>query len=266
MADLRAKLSFDEVVVWATAWDCLPDSMAALALAARIPVKRAYAICRKIAASGWMQVSRHGRRLCPTALIPHACQEKLARVLQEEYEAAPSKGEFLMKRCLDALVHSEDFIDNARLEAIQNITGAPMELDRYYREKVAFEFNGPQHLGVTETFADEQAALELQSRDTRKVWLCEKAGISLIRIYVPDLHPRILARSIPSCLQRNPVDRDGPYYKTLSSLCVSYVAKATGVDIQEIMTGTPHDAGGRQHQVRSNWRQKSVPSKPEGDS
>ena len=145
-----------------------------------------------------------------------------------------------MKRFLDLAVHSEDFIENARLEILKNITGEPMEFDRYYRERVGFEFNSPQHLGVTERFADEMAALELQSRDTRKVWLCEKADIILIRICVADLHPRIMARLIPSRLQRNHIDEQGPYYITLCNLCASYVPKATRVDIQQIMIGKPN--------------------------
>ena len=237
MADLRAQFSSDEVNVWSTAWDCLPDSVISLALTGKIPTNKAYATCKKMATSGWMALRSHGRRLRPIALIPYVSQEKTACVLQEEYEASFNKGEFLMKRYLDAAVHSEDFIENARLEIVRNITGEPLEFDRYYRDKVAFEFNGPQHLGATEKFDDETAALELQSRDTRKVWLCEKANIILIRIYVADLHPRIMSRLIPSRLQRNCIDEQGPYYKTLCTLCASYIAKATRVDIQQVMTG-----------------------------
>ena len=237
MADLRAQFSSDEVNVWTTAWDCLPDSVVSLALTGKIPTKRAHATCRKMAASGWMALPGYGRKLRPIALIPHVSQEKTARVLEEEYEASFNKGEFLMKRYLDVAVHSEDIIENARLEILRNTTGEPMEIDRYYRERVAFEFNGPQHLGVTEKFNDETAALELQKRDTRKVWLCEKADITLTRIYVADLHPRIMSRLIPSRLQRNYIDEQGPCYKALCNLCTSYIAKATHVDIQQIMTG-----------------------------
>jgi hypothetical protein len=237
MADLRTQFSSDEANVWTTAWDCLPDSVMSLALTGKIPTKKASAICKKMTASGWMALRGHGRKLHPIALIPHVSQEKTARVLEEEYEASSNKGEFLMKRYLDVAVHSEDFIENARLEILRNTTGEPLEFDRYYRERVAFEFNGPQHLGVTEKFTDETAAFELQKRDTRKVWLCEVADVILIRIYVADLHPRIMSRLIPSRLQRNYIDEQGPYSKTLCNLCASYIAKATRVDIQQIMTG-----------------------------
>jgi hypothetical protein len=114
-----------------------------------------------------------------------------------------------------------------------------MEFDRYHREKVAFEFNGPQHLGVTEKFTAEMAALELQSRDTRKVWLCEKAEIIPVRIYVADLHPRIMSRLTPSRLRYSYIDEQGPYYKMLCNLCAAYIVKASRVDIQQIMSGKP---------------------------
>jgi hypothetical protein len=239
MTDIRAQFSSDEANVWTTAWDCLPDSIISLASTGKMPTKKAYATCKKMTASGWMALQGQGRRLRPIALIPHVTQEKMARILEEEYEAAFNKGEFLTKRYLDLAVHSENCIENARLEILKNITGEPMEFDRYYREKVAFEFNGPQHLGVTEKFTDEMAALELQSRDTRKVWLCEKADIILVRIYVADLHPHIMTRLIPSRLQRSYIDEQGPYYKTLCDLCAAYIAKATRVDIQQIMSGKP---------------------------
>ena len=195
-ADLRAQFSADEANVWTTAWDCLPDSVISLALAGRIPAGKAYAVCRKMAASGWMALLGDGRKRRPIALIPHVSQEKTARVLEEEYDAASNKGEFLMKRYLDVAVHSEDFIENARLEVLRSITGEPMEFDRCYRERVAFEFNRPQHLGVADKFNNETSALELQKRDTRKVWLCEKADIILVRIYGADLHPRIMSQLI----------------------------------------------------------------------
>ncbi len=235
MSDLRAQFSSDEANVWTTAWDCLPDSLISLALTGKTPIKKAYATCRKMAASGWMALQNHGRRLRPVALIPHVSQEKIARILEEEYEAAFNKGEFLMKRYLDTVVHSEDYVDNARLDILKNTTGEPMEFDRYYRERVAFEFNGPQHLGATEKFSDETAALELQKRDTRKVWLCEKANVILVRIYVADLHPRIMSRLIPSRLERNYTDEQGPHHKRLCNLCASYITKATNVDIQRMM-------------------------------
>ena len=188
MADLRAQFDSAEANVWITAWDCLPDSVNTLASIGKISTKKAYAARRKMTALGWMVLRSHGRKVRPVALIPHVTQEKMAPILKEEYEAAFNKAEFLMKRCLDLAVHCENFIEHARLEILKNITGEPMEFDRYHREKVAFEFNGPQHLGVTEKFTAEMAALEPQSRDTRKVWLCEKAEIIPVRIYVADLH------------------------------------------------------------------------------
>jgi hypothetical protein len=240
MTDLRGQLSSDQAHIWITAWDCLPDSMRSLAVAGKIPKSTVFATCSKMAASGWMELRSHGRRkLRPVALIPNRSQERMARLLQEEYEASPNKGEFLMKRYLDLVVHSEDFIDNARLDAVKNVTGEPLELDRYYREKVAFEFNGPQHLGVTEKFKDAKAAFELQSRDTRKLWLCDRAGITLVRVYVADLHPRMMSRLIPPVLRRNYIDEDGPYHKAICNLCSSYIMKATEVDVQQILAGQP---------------------------
>ena len=239
MADLRAQFDSAEANVWITAWDCLPDSVNTLASIGKISTKKAYAARRKMTALGWMVLRSHGRKVRPVALIPHVTQEKMAPILKEEYEAAFNKAEFLMKRCLDLAVHCENFIEHARLEILKNITGEPMEFDRYHREKVAFEFNGPQHLGVTEKSTAEMAALEPQSRDTRKVWLCEKAEIIPVRIYVADLHPRIMSRLTPSRLRYSYIDEQGPYYKMLCNLCAAYIVKASRVDIQQIMSGKP---------------------------
>jgi len=81
MADLRAQFSPDEANVWTTAWDCLPDSVMSLALAGKTPIRKAYAACKKMTASGWMPLRGRGRELHPIALIPHVSQEKTARVL-----------------------------------------------------------------------------------------------------------------------------------------------------------------------------------------
>ena len=79
----------------------------------------------------------------------------------------------------------------------------------------------------------------MQSRNIRQVWLCGKAGVLLVRIYVADPNHSIMSRLVRARLPRHHIDEEGAYYKALCNLCVTLITRATRVDIQNIMTGKP---------------------------
>ena len=62
-----------------------------------------------------------------------------------------------------------------------------MQFDRYYAPGVAFEFQGPQHYGPTDQYADEIQVLKQQARDYMKQRICAARGIHLAMIHPEDL-------------------------------------------------------------------------------
>jgi len=79
-------------------------------------------------------------------------EEKAKQInqLEADINAAPNKGEALMRKVLDLVIPDTGFIDNYRPEFLKNpMTGQCLEYDRYHNVGVAFEFNGPQHYGPT---------------------------------------------------------------------------------------------------------------------
>jgi len=220
-------IGFAELCLWVVAFRYLPTSIAHLARLAKMSRTQAARVCNNLVALGWMVLKGSARRLRPVPLIPHACQKEMASILQEEYEMAPNRGEFLMKRHLDLLIHSDDYVDNARPRFLKNpMTTHPLEYDRYYRQKIAFEFNGTQHHEVTPAYPSDKALQRTQTRDTLKRGLSDTAGVRLIVITPDDLDARILLGLIPPDLPRNPIDAHGPYYTALAEMSAVYRARA----------------------------------------
>jgi DNA-binding MarR family transcriptional regulator len=211
-------------------WVCLlrPRSMRELAVASGMARNTAVRACKRLEAVEWMTIEFSPPSRRPVCQIPSRTQAKLAQLLETEYSHAANKGEFLMKRHLDLRIRSERFIDNARSELLASpITDYRLEYDRhYFDDGVAFEYNGRQHYEPGPGIEAEKAFRELQSRDLMKHALSEKAGIRLVVVTAEDLRPGLIEKLIPDTLERNHVDENGPYFKTLSRISAAYAAKA----------------------------------------
>jgi hypothetical protein len=183
--------------------------------------------CRYLSEREWMRISGSRRKFCPIALIPHNCQKKMAEALEVAFDLAPNRGEFLMKRNLDLWIRSDEFVDNARPDfLVSPVKDKPLEYDRYYLARVAFEFNGPQHFGKTEVYPSEEELRETKARDLIKKALSAQANVRLITVVAEDLEHTAFEKLLPDDLPRNRVDKDGPYCKTLARICANYTAKA----------------------------------------
>jgi hypothetical protein len=166
----------------------------------------------------------------PCGLIPYEHQAKMAEHLETVCRLVRNKGEFLMKRYLDLRVCSDEYVENARLEFLVNpTTDEPLEYDRYYLSRVAFEFNGTQHYITTQAHPDEKALKELKARDLIKKALSDKAGVKLIAVTAEDLPPDALDKLLPDDLPLGPLDKDGPYFKALVRICTAYASKAAAL-------------------------------------
>jgi hypothetical protein len=210
---------------------CFPDSVRDLCRQAGLPRTAAAQSCRRLEEFRWLRVvdgkqRGQSRQLMP--LVPVEIQLAMARELEAMYAMAPNRGEFLMRCHLDLLVRSRRFMDNARPELLASPKASgPLEYDRYYdEERVAFEFHGPQHFGVTQQFSDLKALQELQNNDLVKQALSVKAGVRLVVVTAADLGQGDLTRLMPDGLALNPIDREGPYFQTLLRIGKAYAAKS----------------------------------------
>ena len=184
-------------------------------------------VCKELAGTGWMRLKGSSRMVNPVAVIPYHLQAKMALMLREQSAVASNRGEFLMKRLLDLLIDSDNFVDNARPGFLESpLSEQPLEYDRLYLEGVAFEFNGWQHYGPTEKFPDEKELKEVQARDLIKKALSVDHGVTLVTVTAGQLAPSEFVKLLPAKLPRNCVDEDGPYFTALANLCMGYKAKA----------------------------------------
>jgi len=203
-----------------------PGSVRELALATGLTWRSTAESCRRLAAAGWLHISREAALSTrPIPLIPAEVQVLLAQRLEAEYALAPHKGEFLMRQYLDLLVRNDNYVDNARPDFLQSpLTGYPLEYDRFYLQGIAFEFNGAHHLGPGPG-VDEATYKETRTRDLLKAALSREAGVELVIIKADDLLPGAFEARIPSHLQRNDVAESGAYYRTLARIATAYVTK-----------------------------------------
>ena len=107
-----------------------------------------------------------------------AVQQRVVELARRRLQHDPNKGESLMKEFLSLLVDSNEFEDNARPGFLINPkTGERLELDRFYTNVAAFEYNGASHFGTTEQATDQQ------TRDMVKVGICALRQIPVVVIH-----------------------------------------------------------------------------------
>ncbi|MGE5559751.1 MAG: hypothetical protein ACM3XN_01680 [Chloroflexota bacterium] len=146
------------------------------------------ALRRAVAAlveANWLATDRRNR-LAPVRFTLHnvaiARQQSEVALAIRRLHHGPSKGEALMKEYLSLLIDSHEFEDNARPGWLVNPkTGERLELDRFYINVAAFEYNGAPHFG-----ADEHA-IEQQTRDLIKIGICAQRRIPVVIIHSEDL-------------------------------------------------------------------------------
>lgn len=160
----------------------------------------------------------------PVPGIPHVVQEQRSRELHADFTVAPYKGEFLMKKWLDYLLSPIEWSDNARPDFLQSPeTGEPLEYDRYSpSHRVAFEFQGPQHFGPTNSYPNQDQFRETRKRDIMKRGLSNENGIVLVTITADDLSLERMLGKIPPELPRAIIDPNGPYARELEEVSAKY--------------------------------------------
>jgi len=149
--------------------------------------------------TGWLGgvVSRSGRRkhYRVTARNPH--QESRTRDVELFHRSMAlarkrigySVGQLLLGYMVSLLVDASILIENGHLWGLVNHrTGGRMLYDLLLPvNRVAVEFQGPQHDSPTELYPDESEFRAQQARDALKRTLSQKLGIRLIEVKAQDL-------------------------------------------------------------------------------
>ena len=185
---------------------------------------------RSLAVARWLQL-RTGNKFAP---IHFTLRNPVYERQQGEVEEAQVRlaenlysGEALMRECLDLLVVSDEFEDNARPGFLVNpYTDQRLEFDRYYPPRVAVEFNGPQHDGPTEKFPDQEAAWKQMGRDLIKAGICARRGITLITLSPEELDPERIRAKLQGLLPLRDLKEHQPLVRYLESECADYRRRA----------------------------------------
>lgn len=181
--------------------------------------------CKALEAAGWIVVPKRARMAPLVATAPRATQDAMVSRLKDTRWESKHAGEFLMKAWLDLLVDSDNFVDNCRPSFLVNpTTQKPMEYDRYYREGVAFEYNGSQHYAPTQRFSDMHEIQKIQLRDYLKAGLSQRQGIEYVEIIENELDLDSMLANIPKALPLRPIDKNSVYVRGLTRLSEEYVA------------------------------------------
>ena len=133
----------------------------------------------------WLETEQRNR-LAPVRITlrnPVLARQQLeVELARRRLQHDANKGEALMKEYLSLLVDSHEFEDNARPGFLINPkTRERLELDRFYVNVAAFEYNGAPHFGTTEQATDQQ------TRDMVKVGICALRQIPVVVIHSEDL-------------------------------------------------------------------------------
>lgn len=205
----------------------LRGTQAAMAEALRIDRTTFRKCVTALEQAGWLRLERAGRRETIFTVRNPVLEERQAEVRRVQARLGPAsfKGEALMCEWLDLIVASTEYDNNARLGYIRNpMTDACLEFDRYYfKHKVAFEFNGPQHYGPTEAYPDPDRARETMTRDYIKKALCHEHGIHLIILTAKDLSFKTITEKARGLLPLREVRPDDPVLQYLTQVSRQYM-------------------------------------------
>lgn len=179
-------------------------------------------LCKMLQQHGWVKLQKTARETAVLPLLPDAAQHELVELLKQTRPYAPFLGEFIMKRWLDLLIATNEYIDNAWPEYLRNEkTRQLLEYDRLYLCGVAYQFNGDQHYVMTPHHSNRKSLDNQQGRDLTKIRLSRQNGILLYEVTDDDLSLEGMQALIPSVLPRTQVV-SGPYVQALSALSKEY--------------------------------------------
>jgi hypothetical protein len=199
-----------------------PLTLAELAKTMSVSRTHALNLCKLLQERGWAMLQKKSRGTAIVPLLPNVAQLELVDILKRTRPYSPFLGEYIMKKWLDLLIATNEYIDNARPEFLVNPrTKQTLEYDRLYLCGVAYEFNGDQHYVMTRHHQNRKSLDEQQSRDLTKIRLSRNNNIILYEVTDEDLSIEGMQSIIPSILPQTQIT-NGPYVQALSALSKKY--------------------------------------------
>lgn len=162
-------------------------------------VKRAV---RALVDALWIRIVQKNR-VSPVRVFLQDADEAHMEDARAKLNKEPYFGEGVMRLLLSMITAGKECHDGAKPDFLVNpSSGEKMHLDRYYPlEKVAFEFNGPQHYEATERFNKQQVAAQ-RKRDATKRRLCKEQGVALVVVHAEDLSVAGMLQKVGDLLPR----------------------------------------------------------------
>ena len=182
-----------------------------------------------LAQAGWVELKK-GAGGYTAVVLRNPVLEQRQKELEEvrrRIDRAPHKGEALMREWLNLIVDSHEHSDDANPGFLRNpLTGETLRYDRWYPVGVAFEFNGPQHYGPTETFPDPDEARLTMARDYIKMGISQEKGVRVVIVRPEDLTLKRMRKKVEGLLPLREVRPDDPVLSYLTKISFSYMGKA----------------------------------------
>lgn len=183
----------------------------------------------ELVAARWIRASPADRRGALRFSLGHPHTEQSlaeAATADRRLKRAKFRGEAIMKEYLSLLIDSDQFTDNARPGFLINpLTDQPLELDRFYPPKVAFEYHGSQHDEPDGKFSPEEVKAQ-QIRDYIKAGICLYRGITLLIIRAEDLSLERMDERIGRLLPRRDLTGHEPLIDLLERSSIVYQANS----------------------------------------
>jgi hypothetical protein len=182
----------------------LPNRYASVAQAIGSGVKAVRRAVRQLVTSHWLALEQTNR-VAPVSLtarnpVRESFDLLKARIVMD-IAVAEFTGEAFMNAAVLVLVGSEHGETHAAPDWLRNPeTDAKMHFDRYHGpERVALEFNGPQHDHATDLY-DEEAVTRQRALDVIKQEVSDANGVHLIIVRPQDLSLDTLRRLVQGWL------------------------------------------------------------------
>jgi len=150
----------------------------------------------------WIAVAQKHRKKPFWFRLQHA-DRAYKETVQSSLDRVKYVGEALMRSTLSLIVETRECEDGSRPDFLVNpASGEKMELDRYYPlDRVAFEFNGPQHYVATGRFRKKEVDAQ-RKRDRLKRQICKEKKIALVVVRPEDLTLAGMLRKVGNLLPR----------------------------------------------------------------
>lgn len=194
-------------------------------------VKRAV---RALQETGWLTISQRNKFSPIHFVLRNPAAERRAEAtaqVQRRLNRAPYLGEALMREYLTLIVDSDEYDDDASPGFLINpYTGEELQFDRYYPPGVAFEFQGPQHYGPTDLYAEEADIRKQQARDYIKRGISASRGIHLAVVHPEDLTLAGMCQKVQGLLPLRQLDGHELAIAYLEQVSRAYRRKARRPD------------------------------------